>query len=84
MLGLMFIETESFNESKQTSGYGVDLQNDLIEDKLGLKLVVFVEEEEEEEELWRALQVVEKKIMQRSCNTFAMEEAIRVVLMGQN
>lgn len=81
MLGLMFIEIESFNESKHTSGYGVDLQNDLIEDKLGLKLVVFVEEEEE---LWRALQVVEKKIMQRSCNTFAMEEAIRVVLMGQN
>lgn len=83
MLGLMFIEIESFNESKHTSGYGVDLQNDLIEDKLGLKLVAFVEEEEEEE-LWRAPQVVEKKIMQRSCNTFAMEEAIRVVLMGQN
>lgn len=77
MLGLMLMEIESFKESKQTSGYGVDLQKDLMEDKWGLRELVV--EEEEEEELWRALVVVVKKIMQRSrsCkSTFGMEEAI--------
>lgn len=73
MLGLMLMEIESFKESKQTSGYGVDLQKDLMEDKWGLRELVV------EEELWRALVVVVKKIMQRSrsCkSTFGMEEAI--------
>lgn len=73
MLGLMLMEIESFKESKQTSGYGVDLQKDLMEDKWGLTELVV------EEELWRALVVVVKKIMQRSrsCkSTFGMEEAI--------
>lgn len=37
MLGLMLIETESFSELKQTSGYGVDLQKDLMAGKWGLK-----------------------------------------------
>lgn len=31
MFGLMFIDMESFNELKQTSGYGVVLQKDLKE-----------------------------------------------------
>lgn len=31
MFGLIFIDIESFNESKQTSGYGVVLQKDLME-----------------------------------------------------
>lgn len=73
MLGVMLMEIESFNESKQTSGYGVDLQKDLMEDKWGLRELVV------KEELWRDLVVVGTKIMQRSrsCkSTFGMEEAI--------
>lgn len=38
----MFIEMESFSESKQTSGYGVDLQMDLKEDKWESRGVVVV------------------------------------------
>lgn len=75
MFGLMLMEIESFNESKQTSGYGVDLQKDLMEDKWGLRELVV----EEEEELRRPLVVVGKKIMKRSrsCkSTFGVEEAI--------
>lgn len=76
MFGLIFIDIESFNESKQTSGYGVVLQKDLMEEKW----VVFrevVEEEEEEEEL--SAHVVEKKInAERSRNSFRTEEVIKI------
>ena len=45
MLGPMFIEIESFSESKQASGYGVVLQIDLMEDKWA-STEVFAEENE--------------------------------------
>lgn len=34
MFGLMFIEMDSFDELKQSSGYGVVLQKDLKEERL--------------------------------------------------
>lgn len=76
MLGLMFIEMESLSDSKQTSGYGVDLQTDLIEERWESREVVVVEEKEEE---LRA-HVVEKKSRESkkksSKNEFRMEEAM--------
>lgn len=47
MFGVMFIEMESLSESKQTSGYGVDLQKNLMEEKWESRLVLllFVVEE---------------------------------------
>ncbi|KAI7981713.1 hypothetical protein LOK49_Contig17G00008 [Camellia lanceoleosa] len=76
MLGLMFIEMESLSESKQTSGYGVDLQTNLIEERWESREVVVVEEKDE----LRA-HVVEKKSRESkkksSRNEFRMEEATR-------
>lgn len=40
MFGFMIIEIESFNESKQTSGYGVLLQKDLKEVRFACNVVV--------------------------------------------
>ncbi|KAE8666393.1 hypothetical protein F3Y22_tig00112498pilonHSYRG00031 [Hibiscus syriacus] len=42
MLGLMFTEMESFSESKQEPGYGVDLQKLHMEVRFGFR--EFVEE----------------------------------------
>jgi hypothetical protein len=44
MFGLMFIEIDSFDELKQSSGYGVVLQKDFNEDIFACS--VFVEESE--------------------------------------
>jgi hypothetical protein len=70
MFGLILIEMESFNESKQTSGYGVVWQNDSMEDKYW-ECREFVEED------LRA-HVVDKVIAERSKNSFRMDEAIEV------
>ena len=75
MFGLILIEIpmESFNESKQTSGYGVVLQIDFMEDK-DWEYCREVEEEEEEE--LRA-HVLDKLIAERSKKSFRiMREAI--------
>lgn len=75
MFGLILIEIpmESFNVSKQTSGYGVVLQIDFMEDK-DWEYCREVEEEEEEE--LRA-HVLDKLIEERSKNNFRiMKEAI--------
>ena len=77
MFGLILIEIpmESFNESKQTSGYGVVLQIDFMEDK-DWEYCREVEEEEEEEEELRA-HVLDKLIAERSKKSFRiMREAI--------
>ena len=78
MFGLILIEIpmESFNESKQTSGYGVVLQIDLMEDKDWEYCREVAEEEEEEEEELRA-HVLDKLIAERSQKSFrVMREAI--------
>ena len=72
MFGLIFMDIESFNESKQTSGCGVFLQKDFMEEKWVFREVV----EEEEEEL-RA-HVVEWNIAERSRNIFRTEEVIKI------
>ena len=75
MFGLILIEIpmESFNVSKQTSGYGVVLQIDFMEDK-DWEYCREVEEEEEEE--LRA-HVLDKLIAERSKKSFRiMREAI--------
>lgn len=73
MFGLIFMDIESFKESKQTSGCGVVLQKDFMEEKWVYREVV---EEEEEEEL-RA-HVVEWNIAERSRNSFRTEEVIKI------
>ena len=71
MFGLILIEIpmESFNESKQTSGYGVVLQIDFMEDKDWEYCREVVEEEEKEEEELRA-HVFDKLIAERSKKSF--------------
>lgn len=64
----MFIDIESFNESKQASGYGVLLQKFVMEEMLVFREVV-------EGDL-RA-DVEEMKIVQRRRDSFRMEKAIR-------
>ena len=59
------ILVESINESKQTSGYGVVLHTDFMEDECW---EYFIEEEEEEEEM-RA-HVLDKLIAERSKQSF--------------
>ena len=59
------ILVESINESKQTSGYGVVLRTDFMEDECW---EYFIEEEEEEEEM-RA-HVLDKLIAERSKQSF--------------
>lgn len=54
MLGLMFIEMDSFNELEQTSGYGVAVQKDFKEERLVWSVVEALEE--------FTAQVCEKKI----------------------
>ena len=75
MFGLILIEIpmESFNVSKHTSGYGVVLQIDFMEDKDWEYCREVVEEEEEE---LRA-HVLDKLIEERSKKSFRiMREAI--------
>ena len=75
MFGLVSSEilVESFNEPKQTSGYGVVLHTDFMEDECW---EYFIEEEEEEE--LRA-HVLDKLIAERSKQSFRiLEEAIKV------
>ena len=73
MFGLISIEIlmmESFNESKQTSGYGVVLQIESMEDEFS---EYFIKEEE-----LRA-HVLDKLIADRSKQSFRiLEEAIKV------
>ena len=74
MFGLVSSEilVESFNEPKQTSGYGVVLHTDFMEDECW---EYFIEEEEEE---LRA-HVLDKLIAERSKQSFRiLEEAIKV------
>ena len=68
MFGLVSSEilVESINESKQTSGYGVVLHTDFMEDECW---EYFIEEEEEEEEEMRA-HVLDKLIAERSKQSF--------------
>ena len=61
------ILVESINESKQTSGYGVVLHTDFMEDECW---EYFIEEEEEEEEM-RA-HVLDKLIAERSKQSFRL------------
>ena len=73
MFGLVSSEilVESFNEPKQTSGYGVVLHTDFMEDECW---EYFIEEEEE----LRA-HVLDKLIAERSKQSFRiLEEAIKV------
>lgn len=70
MFGLMPMETESFKESKQASGYGVVLQKLFMEERLESR-----EAEEDEEEL-RAN--VEEKKIERRRRERVLEEAMRV------
>ena len=75
MFGLILIEIpmESFNESKQTSGYGVVLQIALMEDKDWEYCREVAEEEEEE----LKAHVLDKLIAERSQKSFrVMREAI--------
>lgn len=66
MFGLMLIDIESFNESKQASGYGVLLQKLLIEDMWVCREVVVG--------VLRVV-VMEMKIVKRSKVGFRKEEA---------
>lgn len=69
MSGLMFIEMESFNESKQESGYGVDWQMLCMEVRFGLREFV--------EEMLRP-KVDEKKMVMNTMNIVLMGEAIEL------
>ena len=68
----MLMETESRSESKQTSGYGVDLQRSFMEDKWESK----VEGDDEDEEVMT--KHVEKKIENRSRDGFKLREAMDI------
>ena len=70
------ILVESINESKQTSGYGVVLHTDFMEDECW---EYFIEEEEEEEEEEMRAHVLDKLTAERSKQSFRIyEEAIKV------
>lgn len=58
MFGFMFIEIDSFDELKQTSGYGVVLQKDFIEEIFACNVVV-------EEVVLLKAKVCEWKIVKR-------------------
>ena len=58
MFGFMSIEMESFDELKQTSGYGVVLQKDFIEEIFACNVV-------EEEVVLLKAKVCERKIVKR-------------------
>lgn len=76
----MFIEMESFSESKQTSGYGVDLQRDLKEDKWESRgvVVVVVEAVAQGEEEFRAQSVQSNKN-----DLIITEEAMRGIKLAR-
>ena len=70
--GEIFMDTESFNELKQASGFGVPWQNFFIAEILVSKEDVLVEEE-----MLRAYVVEKKKIVQRRIReSFKLVEAI--------
>lgn len=68
MLGLILIETESFSESKQASGYGVDWQKFRMEERLELRGAVEIE--------LRAKAEDKKRVKWRMIESLEMVEAI--------